>query len=96
MSNYFSYKPFSSLAYRERTTYKKKILDRDNHTCQLCGKPGNIVDHIIPWRVSHDNSESNLRCLCRKCNLDTRRPRKDSCLPLDQWWQYIEAQAGMA
>ena len=89
MTDYYSH---LGLKYRERTKYKDTILERDNHTCQLCGEYGDIVDHIIPWAVSHDSTRSNLRCLCRKCNLATRRPRRDSRLPLSEWYNQIEAE----
>jgi hypothetical protein len=47
---------------------RKNILNRDKFICQECNKYGDCVDHKIPWRISKDNSESNLRCLCRSCN----------------------------
>lgn len=40
------------------------ILERDSHTCVLCSKPGNHVDHI----AGSSNSPSNLRTLCADCN----------------------------
>ena len=80
------------LTYSQRTQYKHSILERDNHTCQLCGNKAEVVDHIIPWAVSHDSCKGNLRALCRKCNLATRRKRYDACLPEQEWWAYIASQ----
>lgn len=60
--------------YQDQTLYKTAIRERDDYTCQLCGTyPSFDVDHIIPYHISHDNSESNLRVLCHKCNLIGRR-----------------------
>lgn len=50
-----------------------KILERDNWICQICMKYGKCVDHIEPWRVSHNDSPENLRCLCRSCNAIRRK-----------------------
>jgi len=71
---------------------KRFIRERDNYTCQLCGEYGDIVDHIVPWAISHDSSKSNLRTLCRQCNLATRREPKNKRLPLDEWYKDIEVQ----
>ncbi len=50
-----------------------KIYERDNWTCQICGvncqKKNKIqCHHIVPYRISQDNSESNLITLCVKCH----------------------------
>ena len=79
-------------AYRQHQSLKTFIRERDNHTCQLCGGPGNIVDHIIPWAVSHDSSLTNLRVLCCACNLATRRQRKDARPTLDEWEHNIRME----
>lgn len=58
---------------------RRKILERDNYTCQNCGyKPeeGNYrnlhIDHIIPKSKGGKAIISNLRTLCYKCNLMKR------------------------
>ena len=79
-------------AYRQHTSLKNFVRQRDNYTCQLCGGYGDIVDHIIPYAISHDSSLSNLRVLCRRCNLATRRPRESSSLSFNDWWAYIESE----
>jgi len=78
--------------YHQRKGYNHRIMDRDNHTCQVCGSEAQEVDHIIPWATSHDSSPTNLRAICIKCNRKLRRPRKDACLPLDDWASKIEAE----
>ena len=50
---------------------RKKIYKRDNWTCQICGK-NNIkifVHHIVPYRITQDNSEGNLITLCLSCHV---------------------------
>jgi hypothetical protein len=50
----------------------QEIRERDK-VCQQCGKPpadGDVLDvhHLIPWRVSHDESPENLIALCPSCH----------------------------
>lgn len=52
---------------------KRKIMERDNYTCQLCGKymPDEIglhIDHIVPVASGGKSVPSNLQVLCSKCN----------------------------
>ncbi len=47
---------------------REKIRRRDNYSCRCCGSPAVDVHHKIPWRVSRDNSDSNLVTLCKKCH----------------------------
>ncbi len=79
-------------AYRQNQSLKKFIRERDNCTCQICGNAGWIVDHIIPWAISHDSSVSNLRVLCHSCNLKLRRRRKDARPMLEHWFADIELE----
>lgn len=64
-----------------------KVFRRDNFICQNCGRKcisrkklnklnsDAIIQchHIIPWRISHDDSLSNLVTLCLKCHLEIER-----------------------
>ena len=47
-----------------------KIWKRDDFTCQRCGNGWDqiVAHHIIPYRISKDNSFNNLITLCRKCH----------------------------
>lgn len=51
----------------------KEIRKRDNYTCQLCRlkEKGRVFDvhHIIPYKMSHNNSASNLITLCPSCHM---------------------------
>lgn len=66
----------SSKNYLERRlfqrTIQKLVFERDNYTCQMCGKRGVAlqVDHIQPWSeyVELRFSMENCRTLCDKCH----------------------------
>lgn len=54
---------------------RRKMLIRDNYTCQICGnskqKEPNLlleIDHVIPLSRGGITSEENLQTLCWKCN----------------------------
>lgn len=52
---------------------REKIAQRDNYTCQICGKymPDGVglhIDHIIPISKGGKSVPSNLQVLCSKCN----------------------------
>ena len=53
---------------------RKRIMIRDNYTCQMCGKymPDEVglhIDHIVPVSKGGKTIESNLQVLCSKCNV---------------------------
>ena len=54
-------------------TLRKQIMERDNYTCQKCGKymPDEVglqIDHVIPIAKGGKSIPSNLQVLCSKCN----------------------------
>ena len=66
---------------------RKLIYERDNKTCQLCGRVtifGGLydhpftddicgsVDHIIPHSLGGEDNPENLRWACRSCNCSRR------------------------
>jgi hypothetical protein len=63
--------------YRERRrfriTMQRKIFERDNYTCVLCNKSGNLqVDHIKSW-VKYPELRfvmENCRTLCASCHYE--------------------------
>lgn len=45
------------------------ILERDKHTCQLCGAKDHLcIDHIIPASRGGSSLDENLQVLCFSCN----------------------------
>lgn len=54
---------------------RHQIFERDNYTCQYCGKRGGKleVDHVCPISKGGTNEFSNLVTACRRCN----RQKKD-------------------
>jgi hypothetical protein len=57
-------------------TVKMRVVRRDNHTCQHCGKhlADNEVefDHKIPISKGGSSEEHNVRLTCFDCNRDKR------------------------
>lgn len=47
---------------------RKKVLDRDAHTCVYCGDQATSVDHVIPRVAGGDDSLDNLVSSCTRCN----------------------------
>lgn len=50
---------------------RNRIYKRDNWTCQICGKhcQDDIqCHHIVPYRITQDNSDGNLITLCKSCH----------------------------
>lgn len=50
------------------------IIERDGHACKRCGSGVDlVVHHIVSWRLTQDDSPSNLTTLCRSCHADRHR-----------------------
>ena len=53
--------------WREHTV--PRVLRRDHGICHLCDRPGaDTADHLVAWKVSHDDSLPNLRAAHQTCN----------------------------
>ena len=52
---------------------RHRILKRDRHTCQGCGARAPDVelevDHVIPVSKGGTDDDSNLKTLCKECNI---------------------------
>jgi len=77
------YKESNPLLEIQRIKYKKRrlklrfeIFERDNFTCQYCGrKAPNVVlniDHIYPKSKGGLNKKNNYRTSCSECNIGKR------------------------
>lgn len=72
---------------RNRASRRKFVLERDNYTCQGCGRvfPEEklTLDHILPQSLGGRATRENLQAMCEPCNqrkghkygLKTRRGR---------------------
>ncbi|MDQ2953029.1 MAG: HNH endonuclease, partial [Chloroflexota bacterium] len=49
---------------------RKEVLQRDDHTCQYCGKRGNdlTLDHVMPRHRGGQHTWENVVAACRHCN----------------------------
>ena len=47
---------------------KKRLFQRDNHTCAYCGKEAGTMDHVVPRSRGGDSSWTNTVSCCIKCN----------------------------
>lgn len=61
---------------RKYRAWRKSVFERDDYTCQLCGKRGGVelaVDHIKPFALYPELrfDMSNARTLCRPCHIKT-------------------------
>lgn len=51
---------------------RKRILERDKHTCHYCGRAATHVDHVVPASRGGSFLDDNLVAACRECNLSKR------------------------
>lgn len=47
---------------------RRRILKRDDYTCQRCGDVGNEVNHIIAVSEGGTDDDENLETLCASCH----------------------------
>ena len=61
---------YVKLRNREITLTRRKVIERDRHQCQYCGKTtGSMTaDHIIPKSMGGKDSWENMVCACLECN----------------------------
>ena len=55
----------------KRSSVFATLSDRDGAKCSLCGSTQKLqIDHILPVCNGGTNELSNLRILCKKCNIN--------------------------
>jgi 5-methylcytosine-specific restriction endonuclease McrA len=65
---------------RRWTALRAIIVERDGHTCCLCGQHGGRLhaDHILPFALGgREFDADNLWTLCESCNLRLGAARKN-------------------
>ena len=59
---------------------RKEVLQRDDHTCQYCGRRGKdlTLDHVMPRHRGGQHTWENVVAACRRCNSrkENRQPHE--------------------
>ena len=76
---------------------RRAVLDRDNWTCQQCGKYGNECDHREPLSAGgKPYALGNLQTLCRTCHIAKTRAENTRPEPLEvREWRTLIAERMM-
>lgn len=62
-------KEHDALYSKDWENIRRLVYRRDGNRCVLCGQKGRLhAHHLVPVRISHDNSISNLVSVCEKCH----------------------------
>ncbi len=66
-------KAFNGFIHREVRFSRHSIFERDNHTCQYCGrrlpKSQLTIDHVVPQSRNGGDTWENLAVACVPCNV---------------------------
>ena len=70
-------------ASRRWRRIRELVIERDGGSCQICGRLGRQVAHIVDRRLGGSDDPSNLRLLCDSCHsretaLETKFGKPDS------------------
>jgi len=79
----------------EHKEWRKKVYERDNYSCQICGKKGSYLNahHIYPWRSYPHirNTVWNGITLCNDChNMTKNKESQVSYLFIPHLRKYME------
>jgi len=61
-------RPRADYKNTEYQNARKQRLDSDHHLCVFCKSPGNTMQHITYRRAGGNESQEDLRSLCRLCH----------------------------
>ena len=71
---------FVRVPYRSLPLTRRNIFQRDGHTCQYCGRAGEMlsIDHVLPRSRGGSDSWENVTTACLPCNVrkGNRTPRE--------------------
>lgn len=68
-SDLFEWGPMDGRRGYIPTWLRRRIYTRDGWQCLRCGRSDDLtLDHIWPWSKGGQDTEDNLRTLCRSCN----------------------------
>ncbi len=60
--------PSSRSLYRDWRKLRRRILERDGHSCRYCDASATCVDHIVPRTHGGTDNPDNLAAACKSCN----------------------------
>ncbi|WP_018753187.1 HNH endonuclease [Paenibacillus sanguinis] len=60
--------PFTIRRLYTNKSFRRYILNRDNHTCFFCGEYGDTIDHLLPKAKGGHTTPVNCVCACNLCN----------------------------
>jgi hypothetical protein len=65
--------------FEEWKKIARYVYQRDNYTCQTCGKKGGLLNahHKIPWAISKNDNPNNLITLCVECHAKIHAKNRD-------------------
>ncbi len=71
---------------RRTSAHRKAVLERDGHSCVLCGKRLSAqtatLDHVIPYSAGGETTVANLVTMCQPCNQAKGKDGKPELLNL--------------
>lgn len=80
--------------YREIAPTRRRILDRDRHSCAYCGEKAATIDHIHPQSRGGKNTWENLVAACESCNSKKGNSLLSECGMKLLWEPYVPATVG--
>lgn len=73
--------PWNGAVYygEDWTAIRAAVLERDDHRCQLCGRPRRLeVHHLRKWTPGTAHDPNNLLTLCEPCHAQAHSPGSET------------------